>query len=63
MVKGIDSESVQYYNRTLGYNYLIFKINTLWNPMAKMDYIDQGKYIFFLIKFSDEGFVWRPLVY
>ena len=42
------------YGRTLGYNYLIFKINTLWNPMAKMDCVDLGKY-FFLIKFSDEG--------
>nr|POF24288.1 hypothetical protein CFP56_40403 [Quercus suber] len=45
---------VKVYGRTLGYNYLIFKINTLWNPMAKMDCVNLGKY-FFLIKFSDEG--------
>ena len=41
---------VKVYGRTMGYNYLTFKINTLWKPSTKMDCIDLGK-DFFLIKF------------
>ena len=42
---------VKVYGRTTGYNYLTFKINALWNPIARMTYVDLGK-DFFLIKFS-----------
>ena len=42
---------VKVYGRTAGYNYLTFKINALWNPTARMTYVDLGK-DFFLIKFS-----------
>nr|POE81241.1 hypothetical protein CFP56_47465 [Quercus suber] len=45
---------VKVYGRTLGYNYLSFKINTLWKPVARMDCIDLGR-DFFLIKFHDES--------
>ncbi|XP_030939834.1 uncharacterized protein LOC115964714 [Quercus lobata] len=38
----------------VGFNYLTFKINVLWKPMAKMDCVDLGK-DFFLIEFSDDG--------
>ena len=41
------------YGRMVGFNYLTFKINTLWKPSAKMDYVDLGK-DFFLIKFMDD---------
>ena len=41
------------YGRTVGYNYLTFKINSLWNPKARMTCVDLGK-DFFLIKFSAE---------
>nr|POF19134.1 hypothetical protein CFP56_65025 [Quercus suber] len=45
---------VKVYGRMVGFNYLTFKINVLWKPMAKMDCMDLGK-DFFLIKFSDDG--------
>ena len=44
---------VKVFDRTVGYNYLTFKINALWKPMARMDYVDLRK-DFFLIKFSDD---------
>ena len=44
---------VKVYGRTVGYNYLTFKINALWNPTARMTCVDLGK-DFFLIKFSAE---------
>ena len=43
---------VKVYGRTVGYNYLTFKLNTLWKPIAKMDCVDLGK-DYFLIKFSE----------
>lgn len=45
---------VKVYGRTVGFNYLTFKINALWKPTARMDCVDLGK-DFFLIKFSDDG--------
>ena len=44
---------VKVYGRMVGFNYLTFKINTLWKPSAKMDCVDLGK-DFFLIKFMDD---------
>ncbi|KAK9990122.1 hypothetical protein SO802_025107 [Lithocarpus litseifolius] len=44
---------VKVYDRTVGFNYLTFKINTLWKPSAKMDCVDLGK-DFFLIKITDD---------
>ena len=41
------------YGKTVGYNYLTFKINTLGRPVYKMDCVDLGK-DFFLNKFHDE---------
>ena len=41
------------YGRAVGFNYLTFKIKTLWNPRANMDYVDLGK-DYFLIKFNDK---------
>ena len=37
---------VKVYGRIVGFNYLPFKINTLWNPRAKMDCMDLGRIIF-----------------
>ena len=45
---------VKVYGRTVGYNYLTFKLNTLWKPIAKMDCVDLGK-DYFLIKFSENS--------
>ena len=42
---------VQVFGRTVGYSYLTFKMNKLWKPAAKMDYVDLGR-DFFLIWFS-----------
>lgn len=44
--------TVKVFGRTVGYNYLAFKINALWKPAARMDCVDLSK-DFFLIKFSD----------
>ena len=44
---------VKVYGRTVGYNYLTFKINALWNPTVRMTCVNLGK-DFFLIKFSAE---------
>ena len=44
---------VKVYGRIVGFNYLPFKINTLWNPRAKMDCVDLGK-DYFSIKFIDK---------
>lgn len=41
------------YGRTVGFNYLTFKINTLWKPSARMDCVNLGK-DYFLIKFSSD---------
>ena len=41
------------YGRTVGFNYLTFKINTLWKPSAKMDFVDLGRG-FSLIKLSND---------
>ena len=45
---------VKVFGRTVGYNYLTFKINAMWKPTARMDCVDLGKDIF-LIKFYDHG--------
>ncbi|XP_023887142.1 uncharacterized protein LOC111999250 [Quercus suber] len=45
---------VKVFGRTIGYNYLTFKINAMWKPTARMDCVDLGK-DFFLIKFYDNG--------
>nr|POF22976.1 hypothetical protein CFP56_15653 [Quercus suber] len=42
---------VKVYDRSVGFNYLTFKINTLWKPKAKMDCVNLGC-DFFLIRFS-----------
>ena len=42
---------VKVYGRTVGFNYLTFKINALWKPLAKLDCVNLGK-DFFLIRFS-----------
>ncbi|XP_075645846.1 uncharacterized protein LOC142617025 [Castanea sativa] len=45
---------VKVYGKTMGYNYLTFKINTLWKLVTKMDRVDLGKDSF-LIKFSEDS--------
>nr|POE65572.1 hypothetical protein CFP56_57451 [Quercus suber] len=45
---------VKVFGRSVGYNYLTFKLNNLWKPMARMDCVDLSK-DFFLIKFSAEA--------
>lgn len=45
---------VNVFGRTVGYNYLTFKINAMWKPTARMDCVDLGK-DFFLIKFYENG--------
>lgn len=45
---------VKVHGRTVGYNYLTFKVNTLWKPTTRMDCVDLGKDLF-LIKFSDDS--------
>ena len=42
---------VKFFGRTVGFNYLSFKINVLWKPVAKLDYVDLGR-DFFLKRFS-----------
>lgn len=42
------------FDRTVGYNYLTFKINNLWKLVARMDCVDLSK-DFCLIKFSDDA--------
>lgn len=42
---------VKVYGRTVGFNYLTFKINTLWKPTTRIDSVDLIK-DFFLIKFN-----------
>ena len=42
---------VKVFGRTVGYNYLTFKINELWKPGAKLDCVDLGR-DFFLIRFN-----------
>ncbi|KAK9987001.1 hypothetical protein SO802_031952 [Lithocarpus litseifolius] len=44
---------VKVHGRIVGFDYLTFNINTLWNPRAKMDCVELGKDYFF-IKFSDK---------
>ena len=41
---------VKVFGRTMGFNYLTFKINALWRPTTKMDCVNLGK-DYFLIKF------------
>nr|POE57845.1 hypothetical protein CFP56_67948 [Quercus suber] len=41
---------VKVFVRTIGFSYLIFKINALWKPVARMDCVNFGK-DYFLIKF------------
>ena len=45
---------VKVYGKIVGYSYLTFKINTLWKPIANMDYVDLEK-DFFLIKFDQRS--------
>ena len=40
------------YGRTMGFNYLTFKINALWKPIAKLDCVNLGN-DFFFIRFSN----------
>ena len=42
---------VKVYGRSFGFHYLTFKINALWKPLEKMDYVKLGRG-FFLISFS-----------
>ena len=44
---------VKVYGRTVGFNYLTFKTNTLWKPSTRMDCVNLGK-DYFLIKFSSD---------
>nr|XP_023915783.1 uncharacterized protein LOC112027336 [Quercus suber] len=47
---------VKVFGRTIGYNYLTYKLNALWKPVAKMVCVDLGR-DFFLIRFScDDDF-------
>lgn len=47
---------VKVYGRSVGFNYLTFKINVLWKPKAKMDCVNLGR-DFFLIRFiSNEDY-------
>ena len=46
---------VEVFDRTVGYNYLTFKVNALWKPAARMDCVDLISKDFFLIKFSDDA--------
>nr|POE53003.1 hypothetical protein CFP56_06864 [Quercus suber] len=43
---------VKVFGRSVGFNYLTFKINAMWNPKGKMECVALGK-DFFLIKFYD----------
>ncbi|XP_065630884.1 uncharacterized protein LOC136068109 [Quercus suber] len=52
---------VKVYGRSVGFNYLTFKLNAMWKPTAKMDCVAMGKG-FFLVRFSgsdDYDFVLR----
>lgn len=42
---------VKVFNKTVGFNYLTFKINPLWKPASRMDCVNLSR-DFFLIKFS-----------
>lgn len=37
---------VKVFGRTVGFNYLTFKIIVLWKPSARMDYVNLGKDFF-----------------
>ena len=43
---------VKVYGRFVGFHYLTFKLNAMWKPTAKMDYVTLGKG-FFLVRFSN----------
>ena len=43
---------VKVYGRIVGFNYLTFKINALWKPIAKLDCVNLGN-DFFFIRFSN----------
>uniref|UniRef100_A0A7N2KS56 DUF4283 domain-containing protein n=1 Tax=Quercus lobata TaxID=97700 RepID=A0A7N2KS56_QUELO len=45
---------VKVYGRSVGFHYLTFKINALWKPTAKMDYVTLGKG-FFLVCFNNSN--------
>ena len=47
---------VKFYGRTVGFNYLTFKINALWKPMAKLDCVNLGKDFFFIRFNSNEDY-------
>ena len=42
---------VKVFGRTIGYNYLTFKINALWKLIAKLDCVHLGRDLF-LIRFN-----------
>nr|POE98606.1 hypothetical protein CFP56_78125 [Quercus suber] len=42
---------VKVFGRTVGFNYLTFKINALWRPSDRMDRVNLRKH-FFLIRFK-----------
>nr|POE90796.1 hypothetical protein CFP56_23091 [Quercus suber] len=47
---------VKVFSRTVGFNYLTFKLNALWKPFARMDCVNLRK-DYFLIRFSSmEGY-------
>nr|XP_023873451.1 uncharacterized protein At4g02000-like [Quercus suber] len=48
---------VKVYGRTLGFNYLTFKINALWKPVAKLDCVNLGKDFFFIRFSSSDDYV------
>ena len=47
---------VKVYGRTVGFNYLTFKINALWKPMAKLDCVNLGNDFFFIRFSSNEDY-------
>ena len=46
---------VKVFGRTVRFNYLNLKINALWRPTAKMDYVNLGK-DYFLIRFHSPDY-------
>ena len=47
---------VKVYGRIVGFNYLTFKINALWKPMAKLDCVNLGNDFFFIRFSSNEDY-------
>lgn len=47
---------VKTFGKTVGFLYLLTKIQTLWNPMGKIDCIDVG-HDYFLIRFKLQAYL------